>query len=105
MQLDRVPFLANHPSNNQLRLAYSTVTYHSSLLDETKQAKAIQRLGLFCRELHQLLTVLAAQNSSGATDDKGNTSKSARIPSNHFFALDGFQFLDANAKVQRKHRS
>jgi hypothetical protein len=45
-------------------------TYHPGLLDDTEQAETIDPVGR--REVGQLLTVLAAQNSSRSTDDEGD---------------------------------
>ena len=54
-------------------------THHSGFLDDPKHPKLGKDRWFACRELGQLLTVFAAQNSSGSADHEANASRWARV--------------------------
>jgi len=54
-------------------------TYHSGFLDDPEHPEVREDVGLARRELGQLLTVFAAENSPGPADHEADAALGARV--------------------------
>lgn len=74
---------------------------NTSLLDDSKQFKAIQGLVITCREVEQLLPMPSAKESPRPTDSKHDAARRPRIPLHCLGYRDGLHCLHTNSKVNR----
>lgn len=82
-----------------------SLVVHSGFLDDPKDSKVGENLGFVCRELGQLLTVFAAQDSSRPADHEADASVGARVLVQCVFAGEAFgclsnQIANARRKVE-----
>jgi len=64
-----------------------SLVVHSSLLNDPEYSKVREDRRFACHELGQLLTVFAAQNSSGSADNEAEASRETRVLGNGLGSL------------------